>query len=121
MVAVVRLMGWLIVLAGVLFTIKPQALKSYMEFWRPAKRIYLGGVVALLLGIVLLMASAGCKWGIVIAAVGALSLIKGVLLFVVGLEKVRAVLDWYAKKSDKFIRIMGVIDATLGILILYSI
>jgi len=121
MVTIVRLMGGLTLLAGGLFTLKPQAFRNYVEFWRPPKRTYLGGVLAILFGVVFLMAAPTCNWGGVITIIGIMAFVKGIFFLTAGRKKVKAIIDWYVAKTDKTIKILGVIEAALGILILYSI
>lgn len=121
MVILVKLFGVIIVVAGVIFLINPKALKQYISFWKQQKRLQIGGVVAILFGIIFLIAASQCRVAWLITILGIWSIIKGVLLFAVSQKKLYAYLDWWTGKPNSVIRFIGVIALAIGALIIYSV
>ena len=120
MLIVVRLIGILIVGMGVAFLLKPKLYKQYVAFWQPGKRLYMGAILAILIGVVLLLTISGCRLVGVILALGILSLVKGIMLFTLGREKIESILKWYQARSLLVLRLIALIAIAFGALLLYS-
>ena len=121
MVALVKFLGIFIVAFGVAFFVNPNIIKQYMAFWKARKRLYLGGALALLIGIIFLLAASQCRWRGFIIVFGILSLVKAVCLFVFGQEKLVSFMDWWAKRPIAFLRGYAVFAIALGVLLIYSV
>ncbi len=116
----VKLLGIFIVGFGVAYFIKPGIIKQYMAFWKSKKRLYLGAALALLIGIIFLLAASQCKWQGFIVVFGILSIIKGIWLFVISQNKAISILDWWAKRPVGFLRGHAVLAIIIGILLIYA-
>ena len=116
----IRVVGILIVGMGVAFLLKPKLYKQYVAFWQPGKRLYLGAILAILIGVILLLAATQCRLVGVILAVGIISLAKGIILFTLGREKIAAVLKWYQRRSLLVLRLIALIAIAFGALLIYS-
>jgi hypothetical protein len=121
MVAVVKLLGIFIVGFGVASFVNPNVVKQFMGFWKPVKRIYLGGTLSLVLGIIFLLAASQCRWRGFIIAFGILFIARGICVLVIGQKRVISVLDWWLKKPVKFLRGYAVFAIILGTLFIYSV
>lgn len=120
METVIAIIGIIILLIGVVYLIKPELLKQIMEFFKKGNRLYLGGVLRFALAVVFLLGARECglPWVIVIFAI--LFLIGGVLVFVLGPNKIRPILDWWQKQSLWLIRLVALIVTAVGAVIIYS-
>jgi len=87
MLIAVRVLGVVIVGMGVVFLLRPKLYKQYMAFWQTGKRLYLGAILAILIGVLLLLAATQCRLVGIILALGIISLAKGIILFTLGREK----------------------------------
>ncbi len=121
MLVLVKLFGIVIVAMGSIFTFNPQALKQVFSFWQQGNRVYLVGVLRILIGIVLLMAASQCRLIWVVVTLGLLVLIKGVLIFILGIEKIKSMLNWWGQRPLGILRLMGLIALSIGALLLYSV
>ncbi|MHC4159653.1 MAG: hypothetical protein ACYSSO_11320 [Planctomycetota bacterium] len=117
---VVKIVGIVFVFVGILYLIKPNVLKSIMEFFKQGKRMYFAGLIRFALAIVFLLAARECDITWVIAAFGILFIISGLLIFILGLERLRAMLDWWQKQSFLLLRIIALITLVFGAVIVYS-
>jgi len=120
MLIFVRLLGIVVVVLGVIFLISPDAIKKYMDFWAKGKRIYPGGVLTFLIAIILLLAASEARLTWFVALLGILSLIKGILLFVLGPAKIILMINWWRTRSPLFLRLYALFALALGVLLIYS-
>ncbi len=120
MVAFVKFLGIFIVGFGVAYFVKPGMIKPYMAFWKNKKRLYLGGALAFLIGIVLLLAASQCRWTGFIVAFGILSVAKGIWLFIISQEKAISILDWWTKRPIIWLRVHALCAVIIGVLLIYS-
>jgi hypothetical protein len=117
---VVKIVGMVIVLLAVLFLLKPDVMKSLLGFFKQGKRMYFIGIVRLILAVIFLLAARECDVTWVIVTFGILFLMSALLIFIIGPEKLRSMLDWFQNKSVIFLRVMAVIVLVLGVVIIYS-
>ncbi len=120
MVIFVKLFAIVIVLAGLLFLINPKALKQYISFWKQEKRLRIGGIGAIIFGIIFLIAASQCRLAWFIAVLGIWSIIKGVLLLTLGQKKIYVYLDWWLEKPVLATRFLGLIALAFGVLLFYA-
>ena len=121
MVMLVKLLGVVIVVMGLIFGIKPEIFQRYVKFWNSRKRIVAGGFISLLFGIIFLLAASSCRVPAVIIIFGIWAIIKGIILFVITEKKLNAYLEWWLKKPLSVIRIVGIISLVFGILIIWCV
>ena len=119
MVMLIRLLGAVIVIMGLIFGIKPEVFQRYVKFWHSRKRIVAGGLISLLLGVIFLLSSSRCRVPLVITIFGIWAIIKGIILFVINEKKLNTYLEWWLRKPLSVIRLIGIISLTLGILIIW--
>jgi uncharacterized protein YjeT (DUF2065 family) len=120
MVIVIRVIGIVFVFMTIVYFLKPDIMKSLMEFFKQGRRMYFAAMIRLVLAVVFLLAARQCSRFWVIFAFGVLFIISGLLIFILGLEKVRAYINWWQKQPLIFLRIMALIGLGLGALVIYS-
>ena len=117
---VIKTLGILIALVGIIYFLRPDVMKWLMEFFKKGKRIYFAGLIRFALAVVFLVAARECKHSWVIFAFGILFIISGLLIFILGLEKLKSIIDWYQKQSVLLLRVVAVIALAIGGVIIYS-
>ena len=117
---IIRGLGIVIVVVGIVYLLRPDVMKWLMGFFKQGKRIYFAGLIRLALAVIFLLGARECKHFWVIFAFGILFLIGGVLIFILGPEKLRRILDWYQKQSVLLLRVLAVIALAIGAIIIYS-
>lgn len=120
MLYIIKTIGLIMVVVGVLFAVMPSLMLKVIEYVKIGKRIYPAAVVRIILGGLLLWASpvANIMW--IPLAVGGLMLLTGVLPFLIGLAKAQAFLDWWAARTDQTRRLLAIIAACLGAMLVYG-
>ena len=117
---VIQILGILIGAVGIVYLLKPDIMKHLIEFFKQGKRIYFAGVIRLALAVIFFLGARECDITWVIVVFGILFLIGGLLIFILGPEKIRRILDWYQKQSVLFLRVLAVIALAIGAIIIYS-
>lgn len=120
MVALVKLLGIVIIVLGVHCLLNPSKMKSYVDFWKKGKRIYMGACLSLLIGVIFLFAAPQCRVSWFVTIFGILGLIKGVVIFVLSREKTISMLNWWAEKQVKFLRVHASFALIIGTLLILS-
>ena len=119
MVMAVRVFGILIAVFGVFYILNPNIIKPYMAFWKTGKRLYIGGLLSLLIGTFLLLAASQCRVSWFVALFGILGLVKGIVLSLVGQEKAVSMLDWWGERPVTFLRVHALFAIAIGALLIY--
>ena len=119
MVTLVKSLGIVIVVFGVIYLLNPNIMKAYMAFWKKGKRLYMGAALSLLIGIILLVAASQCVVSWFVALFGILGLIKGIVLFVLKPEKAISMLNWWAERPVAFLRVHALFALVVGMLLIY--
>jgi len=117
---VIKSLGILFCIIGIVYLLRPNVIKWLMQFFKQGKRIYFTGLIRFALAIVFLASARECKHPWIIFAFGLLFIIGGLLIFVLGPEKIRRMLEWYQKQSVLLLRVIAVIVLALGAIIIYS-
>jgi len=117
---VIRIIGIVFVFMTVIYFLKPDIMKRLLEFFKQGKRIYFAGMVRLILAVVFLLAAGECKHFWVILAFGILFIISGMLIFILGPEKVKSYINWWQKQSVMLLRVMALVGLAIGAIIIYS-
>ena len=117
---VVKIIGIVLVFMTSVYFLKPDIMKRLMEFFKQGKRIYFAGLIRFALAIVFLLAAGDCKMPWVIIVFGILFIISGLLIFILGLEKVKSYISWWQKQSVVLLRVIALIGLAFGAIIIYS-
>ena len=116
----IKIIGIIFLCAGIMYLLRPNVLKGFLEFFKQGKRLYLAGLLRFVLAIVFLIGARECNLAWVIAAFGVLFMIGGLLIFIIGLEKLKSIIDWWQKQSSLLIRVIGLVALAIGVVIIYS-
>lgn len=119
-VIVIKSLGIIISLMGLVYLLRPDIIKKLMNFFKKDKRIYLPGVLRLALAVVFLVAARERRYPWIIFASGIIFLAGGLLIFLLGPERVRKILDWYQEQSTLIFRVIALIVLIFGLIIILS-
>ena len=119
-VIVIKSLGMLFALMGIAYLLRPDIIKKLMVFFKKGKRIYLAGLVRFALAVVFFVAARECRYFWIIFASGIIFLISGFLIFMLGPEKIRRILDWYQQQPALIFRIIALVVLAFGAIIIFS-
>ena len=119
-VIVIKSLGVLFTLMGIAYLLRPDIIKRLMGFFKKGKRIYFAGLIRFALAIVFFVAARECRYFWIIFASGIIFLAGGLLIFLLGPEKIRRILNWYQDQPALIFRIIALIVLAFGIIIILS-
>lgn len=117
---IIRGIGIVILAAGVAFSTMPALMRRVMAFACVGKRVYIGAVVRLIIGVLLLTLSPHARLFWIPVVVGSLTTLTGIAIFLFGTERTHAFIAWWEAKSDAALRIIPIIASVVGILLIYA-
>ncbi|MBL7130709.1 MAG: DUF2065 family protein [Candidatus Omnitrophica bacterium] len=121
MEGIVKLFGIVMVVAGVTYFVKPALMKKVVDFFVKEKWLYVGSILCFIIGIIFLSAASQCAISWLVTIFGILALIKGILVFILGQQKIKVMLDSLTKKPTKALRAYALIEIVLGVILIYSV
>ncbi len=116
----IKSLGILIALLGIVYLLRPDIIKRLMQFFKKGRRIYFAGLLRFALAVVFLVAARDCRYPLIILASGIIFLIGGLLIFMLGPEKIRRILDWYEQQPALIFRIIALVVLAFGAIIIFS-
>jgi uncharacterized membrane protein YgdD (TMEM256/DUF423 family) len=121
MPAIVKFLGILMVALGAVFFAKTSLMRRYFQFWAVGKRVYLCAAIAFVLGVIMLIASNSCQWKGFVIVLGIIAILKTILIFILGGQKTKLILQGFSRKSVFKIRLMCFLNIAAGILLVYAV
>ena len=116
----IKSLGILIALVGIAYLLRPEIIKHLMNFFKKGRRIYFSGLLRFALAVVFFLGARECTYFVVIFASGIIFLVGGLLIFALGPEKVRGILDFYRDQPTLIFRVIALIVLIFGAIIIYS-
>ncbi|MFC1738644.1 hypothetical protein ACFL1G_06315 [Planctomycetota bacterium] len=120
MVIAVKIVGIIFVIMAIVYLLRPGILKRLIEFFKKRKRLYFAGLLRLVLAVFFLLTARECKFPWVIGILGVIILIAGLIIFIMKIEKLKAILEWYQKQPDLLLRLIALIVLAIGATIIFS-
>lgn len=111
-------LGILYVIFGVVLFMKPEYVRVIIDFFKVGKRIYIAGIMRIVIGGLLIYAAQTALIPWVPRIIGILAVIGGIIIYPLGLQRMNAWMDWW--KGDNKLRAFAVVAEILGILLVYS-
>jgi uncharacterized membrane protein len=117
----VMVMGFIIAGIGVVGIAAPSVLIQFGRSLLTPNGIYIIVAVRVIFGAALLWVAPGSRTPKTLRALGVLILIAGVLTPFIGVERSRALLDWWLTQGPLFTRAWAGLAVVFGLFIIYSI
>jgi uncharacterized protein YjeT (DUF2065 family) len=119
-VLVIKSLGMLFTLMGIAYLLRPDIIKKLMRFFKKGKRIYFSGLIRFALAVVFFVGARECRYFWIIFASGTIFLIGGLLIFMLGPEKIRRIFDWYEQQPAIIFQVIAVVVLVFGIIVIFS-
>jgi hypothetical protein len=110
----VWLVALIIVLAGLVGVVTPEGLLSIRQYVVTPAGLYAIAAVRCGIGCVLMAVSPRSRVPRTLRAVGALMIVAGVSTPLLGVERIRAILDWEAIQDTALLRIVAAMIVIVG-------
>lgn len=110
--------GLVIAGLGVLGLAAPGTFLAAMQFFQSGHRIYIAGLVRVLIGIVFFLAATDSRWPRVMRGLGAIVILLGLLTPISAHPLPTVVLGWF---GDNFVRPWALSSVVLGLVIIAAV
>lgn len=117
---VLRTIGILILVGGSIYVVNPTFTRKVIEFAKVGKRVYIGGAVRIVIGLLLLFSIKSATFPWIPGIIGALALLAGIAMFALGLPRMHAFMDKIYNLPDSRLRLLPLIAVLIGVLLIYS-
>ncbi|MFH1763333.1 MAG: hypothetical protein ABIF09_03985 [Gemmatimonadota bacterium] len=106
---------------GALGAASPSRLVDALRKTQTPRGLILLGALRVLFGMALLFAASASKAPGLIPIVGVIVILKGVTLPLMGVERVRKLLDWWSTQGSLFLRGWALLAVTIGLVLAYAV
>jgi len=117
----IKAIGVFIAAIGVVCFLSQNAFQRIIQFWEKGHRAYLAGVLRLVFGTVFIIGANQTRSPALILSLGILFLIGGAVLFTIGVEKSRTIMQNWADKPAFVIQVLALIPILIGAIILCNV
>ena len=117
---IIKFLGVVFILMGLVYLINPLVLRQLMMFFKQGKRLYVAGLLRFALAVIFLLGARECDITWLITAFGILFIISGLLIFTLGLERIKSILEWYQHQPLMILRIIALIVLVVGGVVVYA-
>jgi hypothetical protein len=117
----VKVVGIIIIAVAIILIVRTEVLEKFIKYILDEdKMIYFGGVIRLIIGAFLLLAASQCKIPLLILVLGIIILASGILVFLLGTDRVKKALGWILERPPIIKRLIPVIALLFGALLAYG-
>jgi len=120
LLVIIKALGVIMAVVGVLLSAIPQKVMKFLPFFKVTKKIRIIGIIRLGIAVIFLLAASGSRWPVVIAVLGIITLVSGVLALTLRVKHIKTFIGWVEARNDIFIRIMGGVVVLIGLLIIFA-
>ena len=120
MVVLVRIVGMLLMLVGVVCLLNPEYLKRMIVFFIKGKRVYWSIGVKTIFGVVFLLAALQCRVPLVIAILGILLVSSLAVSLVIGTKGLKSMCEFWMERPSAVVRVWAALTLVMGVLIIVS-
>jgi len=120
MLGIVKSFGFLVVAMGAVFAMRPTAVRQYVSFWREGRRLYMIILLRLVIGTIFLVTASSARSSGNLTIIGIIAVAGGLLAMLVGKERMLLVLNTFSRGSIAYLRMMALVTAYFGALVIYS-
>ena len=115
-----RSVGIFVAGMGVLILVRPETARKLLSFFAEGNRIYWNAALRLFFGLVLLLATRHSRNAGVVLTLAVIFLISGVLIIVLGAQRMKPLLEWWQGLPSYIFRILAGLMVFLATMILYA-
>jgi uncharacterized membrane protein len=115
------ILGLAIAVVGALGVVAPSVLLEFGRSLQTTNALYVVVAVRIVFGAVLLWAAKHSRMPRILRVLGALIIIAGVITPFLGIERSRAMFDWWSSQGAGFTRAWAIAAIAFGLFIVYAV
>ena len=111
--------GFAVTLVGLAGVIAPQQFRRVLGKWSGQKRFLFAVVVRLVFGALLLSELVALRFPAVMKIIGGISFLAGVVLLLLGQDRLDRLVAWWLRQPDTLLRISTGLATVFGLFLIY--
>jgi len=119
MIRIARAVSLVPIVLGAIGVVAPAELVSIARLFESRSGLYIAAAIRILLGAVLVLAASGTRAPLAVRIIGAVIFVAGLLTPAVGLDRARAILEWWVAQGPVWTRGAGAVAVAFGCLLAY--
>ncbi len=121
MLFLIKLISAFFIIYGTVVIIKPALLKRVLNYMSEGKKVYLSGVIRLVLGTILLFGGSQVRVQWWVTLWGIFFVLAGALVFILKIHVLKKVISWLLNKKDAYFIFIGLVAVLIGLSLLLAI
>ncbi len=120
MVGFILIIAYLKIASSSVILVAPKLLRRIIDFFSIGSRLYLAGVLRLVLGVLLLLSATQARlWGYVVT-LGLVVAASGISCFFLALRRTKKLLARLRNQSNPFLRLYAIIGLLIWLVLIYA-
>jgi len=120
MVLTLKILAIIMICVAIIFLAHPASLKKFLNYVLQGSNIFFAAVIRLVVGAFMLLTASKCDIPIIIVVIGIIALASGILVFLLGSEKSKKIIENIVAKSELVHRVIAVIAIIIWGIIVYA-
>lgn len=121
MTALAASLGLLIIALGALGLGSPPRLIDFVSRWQSRRGLYVVSGIRIIFGVVLLLAASDSRAPNLLRVLGVVSLVSGVVTPFFGVDRFGALLGWWSRRPQVFVRLWCVVVVLIGAGVVWAV
>ena len=117
---IVLVLGAAFVLFGAFAVVLPRVFRDWTGTFRSPAALRVVLLVRILVGLLLLLAAPYCRFTIFLQVFGALAVLAGAVMPMIGRARSDRLFDWWAGRSDGVVRGMMIVPVVMGAVLILA-
>lgn len=117
MVLLVKLFSVLVIVLGCVLILRPGFLRKMLAWVKEDKHVYMIGVIRVIVGILLVIASTYCRITWIVLFIGALLTFSGIVLMILRYGVLVRLIEWWETRPARCACLLGAVTLLFGVLL----
>jgi hypothetical protein len=118
---VARLVGLFIIAMGILGVVAPYGLLGAVQSILTPLGLYLVAALRVVFGVILVLVAPSSRAPKALRLIGFIILVAGLVTPFFGVDRARAMLDWWMARGPAFMRLWAGLGVAFGVLVVYAV
>ena len=113
--------GFFVAAVGIVGIVAPHSLQTIAQYSVTPLGLYAAAALRAAFGVILVLAGPASRTPKVLRVVGCIALVFGLITPFLGVDRARAILDWWSSQGPGLIRLWPAVAAVVGVFIVYAV
>jgi hypothetical protein len=117
---IVAVIGWIIVVEGLLGFARPHLMLTAVVNWSPHLLLYVTVGGRIVIGLLLFLAAPHCRFPRTTRVIGVIAFVAGIVYAFVGASRIGSIVQWISARPSSVIQLLYVFATILGAFLVFS-